>query len=149
MRLYTFNNMYLSSIQHGIQSAHVVHELFLNYADPNGSPSNKMLWDWANNHKTMIVTNGGYQSNLRSIAKTLERVDNPYPFASFYEESDSLNGCLTSVGVVLPVEVYGLVANMREQGYESTKEYLAGQIHDIPYGVVLIMDILLKAKLSN
>jgi hypothetical protein len=32
--------------------------------------------------------------------------ENPFPYASFYEDKDSLDGALTGVGIILPKEVY-------------------------------------------
>ncbi len=53
MRGYFLTNMYLSSIQHGIQAAHCLQEINNNF------PGNEILTDWAENHKTMYVLNGG------------------------------------------------------------------------------------------
>lgn len=110
MRLYTFTNFYLSSIQQGIQSAHCLHELFLNYpAEPSTLASTK-LFDWANNHKTMIVLNGGDSQSLSELygeLVPLARSGN-FPLAKFSEDERSLNNALTCVGIVLPEAVYGI-----------------------------------------
>ncbi len=102
-RLYTFVNFYLSSIQQGIQSAHVTHSLFVKY--PTESDSS-ILWDWAKNDKTMIVLNGGASSDIRTAFEALQHLKVEHdgeqlPIECFYED-DSLNGMMTSFGVVVP-----------------------------------------------
>lgn len=109
MRLYTFTNMYLSSIQNGIQSAHIVSELFSVYKH---SSMMKLLMDWANNHKTIIVCNGGQQDNLEALYNKFDSIcydeshDFSLPYAKFYEEDKALNGALTAVGILLPEFIY-------------------------------------------
>jgi len=67
MRAYFFGNMYLSSIQQGIQAAHVVTEMFTKYPIDHECIKFDDLNDWANNHKTMILLNGGYGENLYDL----------------------------------------------------------------------------------
>jgi len=119
MRAYFFGNMYLSSIQQGIQAAHVTHELFTKYeiSEIQQSEYNELgdsLWDWATNHKTMILLNGGYADNLRNLISIFDDPKNPYPWASFNEGEDSLDGALTSVGIVLPEKIYLTAALIRD-----------------------------------
>ena len=111
MRLYTFNNFYLSSLQQGLQSAHVTHELFIKYNHRTGDGID--LWEWAENHKTMILLNGGMASDLIVIEKVLALPANPYPWAAFREEEAALNNSITSVGVVLPSKIYDGAAYLR------------------------------------
>lgn len=108
MRLYTFVNFYLSSIQQGIQTAHLVHELFTKYKAPiTKSSKSKMLYDWANNHKTIITLNGGANEDIEDVFKRLSipKMHN-YPFASFNEDHFSLGGVMTCCGIVVGPEVY-------------------------------------------
>jgi hypothetical protein len=129
MRTYFFGNMYLSSIQQGIQGEHVAVSLFVKYR--HKPEALDVVYDWAENHKTSIYLNGGYASNLYKIHEEIEAIDallknytysemgraylklwglnetNPYlPHNLFHEEEDSLNGSLTSVCVVLPEYFY-------------------------------------------
>jgi hypothetical protein len=108
LRAYFFGNMYLSPIQQGIQAAHVVTKLFAYYPTSQYGPSFYTLHAWANDGVTKILLNGGYQSNLAVIFEALETLcmHLELPFAKFHEEQDALNGALTSVGVVVPEEVY-------------------------------------------
>ena len=108
LRLYTFVNFYLSSIQQGIQSAHVAHSLFVKYPSHH---ENSILWDWAINAKTMIVLNGGA---LEDITRGFQLVNEAnlnhkgtaLPFECFFEDSPSLGGIMTSFGIVLPPQIY-------------------------------------------
>ena len=119
MRVYYFGNMYLSSIQQGIQAAHVTHELFLSYppCDPNHhdlQSDSDILYDWAKNHKTMILLNGGYSEALRELITFFSSPQNPYPWTFFNEGEDALDGALTCVGIVLPERIYETAAALRD-----------------------------------
>lgn len=102
MRAYFFQNFYLQGIHAGIQSQHTTAEMFVKYSI--GSEQHSMLFDWAINHKTTIVLNGGMQSDLLYIEDLLEY--SKFPWASFREERDALNGALTNIGIILPEYVY-------------------------------------------
>lgn len=104
MRLYTFINYYLSSIQQGIQSAHIVSELMHKSWEPDLA---YMIKDWAQNHKTIIVCNGGNNESIENLARFFQIVaDEKYPYTTFCEDQNSLCGALTGVGIILPEEIY-------------------------------------------
>lgn len=112
LRLYTFVNFYLSSIQQGIQSAHVVSNLFVDYRGAK-SKAAKLLWEWAEWSKTMIVLNGGMAINIEHDFLSAHRAADwrtiPYPFTSFAEEAGAIHqerSACTAWGIVLPPEVY-------------------------------------------
>lgn len=96
--------MYLSSLQVGLQSAHVTADLSIKY--DHNSKEFLSYKDWAKNHKTMIFLNGGNQENLIMIQNFLTHDQNTHPWAYFREDEASLNNALTCVGVVLPARVY-------------------------------------------
>lgn len=108
MRLYCWGNMYLSSIQQGIQAAHVVGELSTKY------PRESKYLDWAFDHKTIILLNGGMNSNILSIINHFDTDENPYEWAFFKESDDALNGLISCVGIVVPEKVYENTALMRK-----------------------------------
>ena len=124
MRAYFFGNMYLSSIQQGIQAAHATHELFTKYRgeDEFTPQTTSHLYEWARNHKTMILLNGGYAATIQELVDFFRTDDNPYPFAPFYEEEASLNGALTTVGIVLPEKIYLTAAAMRNERFTSRED---------------------------
>ena len=128
-RAYFFNNMYLSSIQQGIQAAHAVTEMAMKYyPDLNGETdeADEMFYDWATTHKTMILLNGGYAENLHDLYNfiqtgnanaPIETIDNgacPFPYAKFHESDAAMDGMLTSVGIVLPAKIYEGVQAMHK-----------------------------------
>lgn len=124
LRLYTFCNVYLSSIQQGIQSAHVVHSLFVKYPT---FESNSILWDWAINDKTMIVLNGGAyadinQSFVQAIALNLNHHNVLLPFERFHEDDYSLGGIMTCWGIVLPKRIYDAKYDEATGGYFYSDE---------------------------
>ncbi len=108
-RMYFFGNMYISQIQHGIQAAHVVAEMFSKYKFSSSMEPN-YLHEWAANHKTMILLNGGYQTELEKALFLIEnsKVIKQLPYAFFREEKSALNDALTSVGILLPDVFYAV-----------------------------------------
>jgi len=101
MRFYAVGNMYLSSIQQGIQAAHCVGEMALKII------GNKYVSEWLTNHKTLICVNGGNNFGLHNFLELANRESNPgYPVAKFYEDDASLGGMLTCVGIILPAAIY-------------------------------------------
>lgn len=104
-RMYCVVNQYIAGIHAGIQSAHAMSEIFLDYSQRRNKAGN-LLWDWADRDKTVIVLNGGYQSSLQELCDKLKPLSGTYPWASFCEEQDALNGAMTAVAVVLPEYMY-------------------------------------------
>lgn len=123
MRAYFFGNMYLSSIQNGIQPQHCTSELFVKYREDGIDPAFDYLYEWAENHKTTIVLNGGYSASLRELIERFDSRENPYPWTYFTEDEDAIGplrptadgsgGALTAVCIVLPEKIYALSASLR------------------------------------
>jgi hypothetical protein len=113
LRLYTFCNMYLSQIQQGIQSAHVLGDMAVKYNKARSSPLATLFWDWAENHKTMIVCNGGANQDIEEMYSLLAAVSSKslfgLPYASFNEDVMSLGGVMTGCGIILPEDLYDAV----------------------------------------
>lgn len=124
MRAYFIGNMYLSSIQNGIQAGHCISELFVKYQNSTPTASKDLL-DWATNHKTMILLNGGYNSVVTEFSDFLIAADNPYPWAPFFESEDAMGGMQTVVGIVLPQKIYETAAAVRKcrRGWEDLVEF--------------------------
>lgn len=119
LRAYYFGNMYLSSIQQGIQAAHVTANMFTKYPQPElvrrgGSDnSGNYLWTWANQYKTMILLNAGYGAAIHDLRDFFSEEDNPYPWDVFFEEEAALDGAVTSIGIILPERIYNTAAVIR------------------------------------
>ena len=123
LRLYTFINFYLSSIQQGIQSAHVIHEMFNKYR--SSYESSAQLFDWSKHHKTIIVLNGGANGDLTELrdflAKEIINIEAEtgkiLPWSTFNEDDQSLGGVMTGVGIVLPESIFNAVSHV-SRGWE-------------------------------
>ena len=107
MRGYFFGNFYLSSLQQGLQAAHAVADLFIEYPHANNS-AGKLLRDWATNHKTIIILNGGNAETLDALYQELVPIADKagFPVTIFREDEVSLNNATTCVGIVLPESWY-------------------------------------------
>lgn len=102
------NGLYLSDKQFGIQTAHCIAEMSLQ------NPQ-EVYNEWAKNNKTIIMFDGKNSGTLKKISKILNclrnyhLVDGPaIPVAEFREDEESLNGALTSVGVIIPEDFRAL-----------------------------------------
>ena len=126
MRNYHFNNYYLSNIQHGIQGEHASVELFIKYE--NDSEQKCQLYDWAKNHKTVIGLNGGNNQSMNAIWNLIDNVENPYPYAKFNEDDDSLSGLMTNISIVLPDDIYNKASDLRCIGSYNVDGLTAFQI---------------------
>ncbi len=119
MRAYFFCNMYLSSIQNGLQSGHVIAEMFIKYEPEYDEELAGLLSYWAKNHKTMILLNAGYSETIHELVKFFYAMENPYPWASFCESKEALDGALTCTGIILPEKVYEAAAFVRANPAEE------------------------------
>ena len=102
MRFYSACNMYLSSIQQGIQTAHCVSEMLMKPF----SEQRYQIQDWALNHKTIICLNGGNNKSLSDFYDLI-RYQSQFPVAKFHEDEQSMAGMLTCVGIIVPEKIYG------------------------------------------
>lgn len=112
MRFYAFGNFYLSSIQQGIQAAHVVAEMFCKYPVDYECIKFDDLNKWAHEHKTMILLNGGAHLELKELLDFFHKDENPYPF-DYFIEPETLNDTITSAGIVLPEKIYEGAVKLR------------------------------------
>ena len=108
MRFYAWGNMYLSSIQQGIQSLHCISEMYIkyNWLDTGNSPQRADLMLWGEAHKTVVILNAGEMSALEEVEFLIGSDENSYAWVSWRESVESLNGALTSVGIILPERMY-------------------------------------------
>lgn len=153
MRLYTFGNYYMSSIQQGIQGAHSVAELFVKYydfeLDDNSSVVEQerywikeTLYDWAKYHKTMVCLNGGALQDLKNIEVLMNHQENKYAWSTFYEDEHSLGEILTNVAIILPESIYDTAAKIRLREYFLTNNVVTK--NPIPIGIST--DVLIEPK---
>lgn len=103
LRAYALVNQYIEGIHAGIQTAHALMEAVSKY-EVKCTDQALMFQDWYENHKTLIVLNGGYQQRIYEAMELWEKCD--FPFAHFCEEQDALNGALTAAVIILPEYIY-------------------------------------------
>jgi hypothetical protein len=120
--------MYFAGIHAGIQAAHTLGEMYVKYGNatatgPEGNQGWNILTHWAEHHKTMVLLNGGYAEELRSLITFFNSNDNPLPWAHFNESQEAADGCLTCVGIILPEEFYEAAKEIRVPG-NSGSNYL-------------------------
>ena len=133
MRCYHLSNMYLSSIQAGIQSSHAQMELFVKYQEDDDQKA--QLYDWAKNHKTMIVLNGGYLSTMQEALKFLDNSSNPYPWSTFYESEEAMGGMLTNIAIVLPEKIYETATLIRRRQLTPNLTIVDGQDSEVIFAI--------------
>lgn len=106
-RLYSIVNQYISGIHAGIQTAHAAVELVHKCSQSlrPTAKANQLCDQWAGKDKTIIVLDGGYQSNLERIFELMQACSS-LPSAKFHEEQAALNGALTAITIVLPEYMY-------------------------------------------
>ena len=114
MRLYTFINCYLSQIQQGIQTAHILGEMTKNYKT---AKQERMMREYLVKDKTIIVCNGGNNSMLRDLYEFFRDQRNDFQFTDFHEDGESLDGALTGVGILLPEEIYDVKWDITKCAY--------------------------------
>lgn len=98
LRMYFFVMYNLSGIQKGIQAGHAAVEYSLKYG------KTKHYKDFATNHKTFILLDGGGSEDMKSRMIELEyfKVDH----APFYEPD--LNNSLSAIAFIVPENIYGM-----------------------------------------
>jgi len=127
MRFYCFvNNVYMSAIQHGIQTAHAVSEMSFKTARNPEAHAKYLMWAaW---HKTIIVLQGGNVENLLRLENeiTILAKELELPAVSFREDEASLGGIITAVAVILPEALYDTEVVKDEDGYTAFKPPVVG-----------------------
>lgn len=113
MQLHIFTCDWLSSLQKGLQTAHVVAEM-----SQQGSP----VFDlWANEHKTIIIHSGGTQAEIKRIYDFLAQ--GVMPTAVFQEDEECLNNAHTACGIIITESIYETAKKVREGGWESISDF--------------------------
>lgn len=100
---YFVTHAYMSAIQRGIQSAHVIQNM---YKDIEGrsTQAKDIFKQWMTQDFTMIVLNGGNSKMIRESYEWAKDFDEEklFPLARFLEDDQSMEGMMTAWGIVLP-----------------------------------------------
>lgn len=116
LRAYVFVNAALSSIQKGLQAAHVIQDMCVRYKDWKGDPAiGQMFWQWAGVNKTLIVCHGGFNAGVVEWWNFIMHRHHPYPREYFREDHETLGGLTTGVGIVVPDYIYDLANAYRKK----------------------------------
>src|SRR5271157_3990277 len=106
LRLYSFVNFYLSSIQQGIQTGHAAVDLVRRYRHVLGKSGQpelcSMVEEWADKHKTFIILNGGDNDAVREARSIV--FASGFPCISFSEPG--LRSLETCVVTILPESIF-------------------------------------------
>ena len=121
-RLYSFvAHHYLSPLQCGLQTAHVVSELAAT-GDPRDSTDPFFIW--AKDDKTIIICGAGNHIGVVDAFTQFELFNTrlrhlTLPTALFEEDVDSMNGMATACGVIVPNRFYDAVWDETHQRYTT------------------------------
>jgi hypothetical protein len=148
MRAYFFVNSWLSGIQKGLQAAHCVAEMAMNLSENDWKQLEEHAYiDWALNHKTIIILEGGSHSDLENIERVFNDQTNPYIWASFSEDEESLNNSMTCVGIIISEKLYEAAQKVRE--YAHDKAYVQNVRLEFPIWEVMLIDLLNSCRLAS
>lgn len=103
-RLYTFvAGLYLSDLQKGLQTAHVVSEIS-RQGGRHGCIPHDDYSRWADKDKTIIICNALNHKGVLDCWAELQRLNLALclPAALFREDEESMNGMATACGVIVP-----------------------------------------------
>lgn len=96
MKLYIFTFNHLSTIQKGIQAAHVVAELMYDATDT--------VEEWFFKHKTIVMLEGGNNASMKYLRDLALDVNQELDTAIFVEDFETLGGLTTAVAVLVPFD---------------------------------------------
>lgn len=110
-RLYSFvAHHYLSQLQCGLQTAHVVGELAHRYDQRDSTDA---FFTWAEFDKTIIICGAGNHAGVLDAFQQFEifneRLRGALPLALFEEDVASMNGMATACGLIVPDRYYDAV----------------------------------------
>jgi hypothetical protein len=107
-RLYAFvANHYLSQLQLGLQTAHVVGSMSVKYDDDSREDGAFRIW--AAQDKTIIILGAGNHQGVIDCYTEITRTNTmALPRAIFYEDEESMNDMATACGVVVPEKYWNV-----------------------------------------
>ncbi len=156
-RLYSFvNSNYLSPLQHGLQTGHVIGDLAAQtYTKPrnaNHAARLELYKTWAVKDKVIIIckayNSAGVKSTFDDIQKlTRKSVHLNLPSAIFYEDDQSLGGAATACGVVVPERLWNVSLDKTVQGEDLWVHNASGEVYDNTTGVWQFLNLIKKAPL--
>lgn len=151
LRFYSFINFYLSSIQQGIQTAHLVSDLMAENWETK-SPAAMRMRRWARDHKTIITLNGGNAAMLEEFLAFLKEHEKDWDFCftDFHEDEQSLNSAITGIGMVLPECIFNAELDPETGYYRYVSEDGPSSSYTFTHGPYWeLIDRIKKCRLAN
>lgn len=105
---YIWTHGYLRTIQVGIQSAHVVAELFVNYQahTARADEDDSLTYQWADAYKTIRLLNGGTGTMFEENFNEFQILCNTHNLEHAWFKEPDLNNIVTGFGLILdPVNI--------------------------------------------
>lgn len=134
MRLYVFTHMQTTGLHAGIQALHATVDMARKYeqkakSDPKSAMKKAVLNEWADNHKTVWLKNGGNHGGLNDLYRKLTHYSAclNLPIGKF--EEPSLNWCTTAVCIVVPSFIYDI---QEPETLDSDEAKLAALLRQYP-----------------
>lgn len=101
---YIFTHQYLNTIQQGIQSAHVIAELFT-YNKISGREDHlKKVYDWAWDYKTIRILNAGAGGIFDDRYTRFLELASEYNLPAVYFMEPDINNMMTAFGLIMTVD---------------------------------------------
>ena len=123
-RLYSFvAHHYLSPLQTGLQTAHVVSELSQFKFNTKQA---EIFNEWASRDKTIIICGAGNHQGVLDCHAELFRTGSgalALPVALFREDEQSMNGMATACGVIVPECYWSAKLEVGEDGNDNCAVY--------------------------
>lgn len=124
LRMYGLVPYNISPIQQAIQFGHAVVEYGLKYF------KDKDYQQWAKNHKTFIILNGGSTDNRSERKGSLQNhrtqlILNKVKHALFYEPD--LNDALTAIVFLVEERVFDTKKHIDKREFSEDRQYCTGQ----------------------
>lgn len=142
-RAYFWGNFYLSSIQQGIQALHTLGNMFVNFPFDETATSDdahlirhNILMDWAANHKTVVIMNGGDSNDLAAIREIVFAQER-FPCAYFDEEG--ISDALTCIGIVVDDTIVRHVDEVRSARREKRRFDFGERLDPETYELVMLI----------
>lgn len=134
MKAFFWGNTYLSPIQQGIQSSHVIAEMAAQARSDEKTDTvqsvtrSDLFWKWVEEHKTIILYRGGNQEQLLRMSDVMHRTR--YPTYTFREDKASLNDAVTCVGIILP-DAFSHISAQSKIEHTPPRKLLEGYNNDV------------------
>lgn len=156
-RLYSFvNSNYLSPLQHGLQTGHVIGELAAQTYTKSRSARHanrlELYKTWALKDKVIIICKAYNSAGVLGTFDQIQELTRKsallnLPSAMFREDAQSLGGAPTACGVVVPERLWNVSLDKTVQGEDLWIHNTSGEVYDSTTEVWQFLNLIKKAPL--